>query len=408
MIAAFLLALFLAAIPLHVKTWLYYGLNGINTEVPPQIMAAYADYVEGDVFESDRPDAFKAAGGKAAVAYTDPSFVAYCVPPFMPPAGKCDPVERYALPESAWFHEPDGTRTRRNEGEHFHYQEALNPASPATRRYYALYTRDLLQRAPRLDYFFADDSGGTLDGLFYGFESRGVEISTAEQLIVARRALFSAASRPVFINGNDPATWLPAYGGALVTGRNVEGEVHEGCFNADDYGLLTDVAHRWQRESESLLFNARLRRYAVCMMQGSMTPERRLYALASWWISYDERWSIAAPVNKAPDGYAVFPEFDIVPGSPRRTAERSIEELRRGNVYVREFARCRQRGTFIGPCAAVVNTGDADAAVPQLQGRYARNLELTPHSVVSGGTVLWSSGVPSHVEAGHALVLRGS
>lgn len=402
------LVAFVAAVlaPAHVRTWLYYGLNGINTGVAPQVMASYADFAEGDVFESDRVEAFKQAGGSAAVAYTDPTFVPYCVPPFKPPAGSCwEPVQKYQLPESAWLHSADGSRIQRYADAHFHYQESLNPASPATQRFYHEFTGEQLRRAPKLDYFFADDAGGTLALQYYRFSAPGVELDDAA-LIAGRRALFAAAQRPVFINGHDPSTWLPAYGGALLTAPNVAGEIHEGCFDADDYGLLTDVADRWRKEEDSLLFNTGRARYAVCLIQGTMAPDHRLYAMASWWLTYDERWSVAGPVNKGPDGYAVFPEYDIVPREPRESAGLAVGALRHSGVFVREFGACFQRARPIGPCAAVVNPGAGPVPLPPLATRYDQVLHLDAEGAIRGGRARWESNVPGRIDGEHAVILR--
>src|ERR1700681_648587 len=100
--------------PAHVRTWYYYGLNGVNESVPAAIMARYADYAEDDGYTAEHVKAFKAAGGRFAVAYSDPSYVPYCYPPFTAPAGRCDgPIGAFARDESAWFHGRDGTRGRR-------------------------------------------------------------------------------------------------------------------------------------------------------------------------------------------------------------------------------------------------------------------------------------------------------
>ena len=393
-------------VPAHTRTWLYYGLNGINTTVPAQVIASYADFAESDVYESDRSEAFKQAGGSAAVAYTDPTFVPYCLPPFKPPAGPCwEPVQKYQLPENAWIHSADGARIQRYADPHFHYQEALNPAAPATQRFYHEFTGELLRRAPKLDYFFADDAGGTLALQYYRFSAPGVELNDAA-LVAGRRALFAAAQRPVFINGHDPSTWLPAYGGALLTAPNVAGEVHEGCFDADDYGLLSDAADRWRKEADSLLFNTSRERYALCLIQGTMAPDHRLYAMASWWMTYDERWSIAGPVNKGPDGYAIFPEYDIVPRVPRESAGLAVGSLRRSGLYVREFAACYQRSHPIGPCAAVVNPSATPLALPAFAARYDQALHLDAEGVIRGGRARWEAGVPARIDGERAVILR--
>ncbi|MEA2688661.1 MAG: hypothetical protein QOD51_1268, partial [Candidatus Eremiobacteraeota bacterium] len=153
--------------PAHVTTWYYYGLNDANDSVPAAWMAAHADYAEGDAANSVALlQAYKSAGGKNTVSYTDPAFSAYCRAPFTAPAGTCEgPMGGLVTgDESAWLHASDGSRVHRFMSAHFQYQEAMNPAAVAVRDAYRRSTAASLASAPSLDYFFADDSGGVLNG----------------------------------------------------------------------------------------------------------------------------------------------------------------------------------------------------------------------------------------------------
>ena len=118
------------AVPRHVATWYYYGLNDVNASVPPATMARYADYVEDDGFTAEHAEAFKRAGGRYAVSYTDPAYVPACIPSFAPPAGRCKgPIGNLVQrDESAWFHGAGGARVHRFDDYNKEYQEALNPA----------------------------------------------------------------------------------------------------------------------------------------------------------------------------------------------------------------------------------------------------------------------------------------
>jgi hypothetical protein len=126
------------------------------------------------------------------------------------------------------------------------------------------------------------------------------------------------------------------------------------------------------------------------MMNGPPTPANRLYALASWWLTYDPNYSVVAPIAPAADGTSLFPEYDIVPLGPKTSAAGGrVRTLRRDGVYVREFAQCFQNGMAIGACAAVVNPTSSPRAVPSLSGGYTRALTLNDASSVSGGRALW-------------------
>ncbi|MEA2687708.1 MAG: hypothetical protein QOD51_315, partial [Candidatus Eremiobacteraeota bacterium] len=338
-------------VPAHVLTWYYFGLNGINARVPATVMARYADFAEDDVLnEPAHVIAFKRAGGAFAVSYTDPAYTPYCHPPFAPPAGHCEgPVGRLLDgEESAFFHGRDGTRVRRFMDDHFLYQEAFNPKSAAARRAWRATGDEIVRNAPVVDFFMADDAGGPLhtrdmspkSGHFYNFNDAGTEITSDAEFRDAWIAYITSAPRPLIVNGYDAGTGLPSFGGAILRARGVLGAMREDCFRSGD-GLKTDSGDRWRFESDSLLANTALQRYAVCFMMGTPTPPNRLYALASWWITYDPRWSVAAPIDPIPSQSAILPELDIVPRSPLRTATSQVAALRAGDgTYVREFGAC--------------------------------------------------------------------
>jgi hypothetical protein len=399
--------------PARVRTWLYYGLNDVNAGVPPEVMARYADFVEDDGYAAAHAMRFKAAGGRYAAAYTDPAYVPYCAPPFAPPAGRCKgPIGDVITDESAFFHGRDGTRVRRFVDPHFQYQEAINPLSPAARRAWRDTTAALVRKAPSLDLFFADDSGGPLragdmsptSSEFYGFNEAGTEITSDTVFRDAWIAYLTSAVRPVVINGNDPVTGEPAYDGAFLRAPRVWGAVHEGCFRGGG-GLQTDRNDRWRSYADSLLSNTALHKLAICFMMGTPTPQTRVYALASWWLTYDPEWSVAGPIDAIPDQSALLPEIELVPGGPLRTARR-IRELRDpSGAYVREFRGCFQRGEPIGGCAALVNPSAREVPVPPVAARYSRALVLGNDDLPHGGRAAWAAPPPRSIAPGSAVIL---
>lgn len=400
-------ALILGAVgiaPSHVLTFLYYGQSFgatvVNARLSPRFMAAHADFIETSGFDNSSVNAFKAAGGRFAVAYVDPAYVPYCVPPFVPPAGRCSgQIGNLDPAEAAWFHAPDGARIRRADAYTGQYQEFLNPAASAARQAVAAWMYRYLSASPRLDFFFADDSGSTLrgpdgspeSGMFYGFNSAGTEVSSDGSWIAGENALFDATPRRLILNGGDG--YMPAYGGTFLRNANVAGANHEGCFNSAAFGgRVSDAKGDWRAQADGLLADLPFHVYSLCMMNGPPSAQNRLYAMASWWLTYDTSWSVAAPIAPAADGNAVFAEFGMVPMSPLATAgARGIRSLSRNGIYVREFARCFQNGHAIGACAALVNPDAVTRALPPLSRRYEKVLVLDNASLVSGGSARWRS-----------------
>jgi hypothetical protein len=388
-----------ARVPEHVQTLYYFGFDSINYDVPAGVMARYADFVE-DGDHGEFAARFKAAGGRYALAYDDPVYVPYCVPPFKPPAGPCDQeFSHYIKDESGWFHGPDGARVHRYVPNDKKYYEAVNPASPAARRAWREFTAVVKRRAPAIDFIMSDDSGGTLrfgdngpkSSLFWDFNEAGVEIQRDLDYRDAMIAYLSEAALPLIINGGDPND-TAAYGGAFVRLPFVRGNIHEACYR-DDAGVRA-FDRGWKYRSDAMLANIALRRWSFCYMDGPPRLERRLYALASWWLVYDPQWTVAAPIQHAAKS-SLLPEYSIVPRFPSRTAVTHVEELQAPTgAFAREFGGCYQERRFIGGCATVVNPTTLPVAMPPLAGRYRHALELRGDDVLAGGTYAWVVRTP--------------
>jgi hypothetical protein len=403
-----------ARVPAHVQTWYYYGLVGVNEHVPPQIMARYADFIE-DGDHGEFAARFKAAGGRYTAAYADPAYVPYCDPPFTPPAGACkSEYSHFIADESGWFHGPDGARVHHYVPGDRAYQEAINPASPAARRAWHSFTAMVKQRAPAIDFLFSDDSGGPLragnmsptSAQFYDFNAAGVEIRSDEAFRDAWISYLGESALPLILNGSDPVTELAPYGGAFLRPPFVRGNVHEGCLRENSGLKMLKGEGGWSGQQDALLDVARMHRWAICFMIGTPTPENRLYSLASWWLTYDPLWSVAAPIDAIPSQTSLLPEYSLVPRFPTRSAVAHVGALlTQTGAFAREFAGCYQNRTLIGGCAAIVNPSGRAVAVPHLEQTYHRSLVLTGGDVISGGALTWSPGIPSSLGPGSAAVL---
>lgn len=400
------------AAPVHVKTFAYYGINNMDADVPAAYMAAHVDMVIDDGFSAPHADAFKRAGGGIALAYTDPSYVPHCPPPFTAPAGTCQgPIGNLvANDESAFVHGANGERVRRYNDPYFQYQEVLNVGAVSAQNAYAQTANGILARSPRLDGFEADDSGSTFSGdslgsnLFWGFNAPGVEFASDEQYISAESAMLKAAGKPVLINGGDPSTLGPAYNGRFLDQPNVLGAMFEGCFN-NESGPYTDRNNLFLRETNGYLSALPHHKIALCSPTGDSSPARRLYAYAAFMLVYDPVYSYYGMVVNQSDNESLYPETELVPQQPAKTAT-TIDQLKSGGVYVRQFGSCSIAGSAIGPCAAVVNaSSSASAAVPALSTSYAHAIALDPQSIYHGGKANVVAGAPTSLPPASAAIL---
>jgi hypothetical protein len=401
--------------PDHVRTMAYYGLNGINADIPASYMAAHVDIVEDDGYTAPHADAFKRAGGKMAFAYTDATYAAHCPPPFTPPAGACGGQTANLVPndESAYVHDSTGARVHRFVSDYFQYQEVFNPNSAAAQHAYAQMTASILKASPLIDAFEADDSGsafsrsghGIGSELYLGFNTTGVEVATDAQWIAGHTAMLAAAGKPLMVNGGDPDTLGVAYGGAFIDQPFVMGQQFEGCFNNSGPYLYTDNDSQFQRESNGLLEVYAHHKSAMCFPSGDTVPEHRLYGYAAWLQTYDPVYSIYQMELPQSDGESLYPETQLVPTQPRSTPT-TISQNKIGAVYVREFAACAIAGVGIGPCASVVNSSPtASAAIPSLSISYSQQITLDAQSLYHGGKAHVVAGAPATLAPATAAIL---
>lgn len=392
--------------PDHVQNFAFYGAgDSVNADISAAYMAAHVDIVEDDGNDERFSAAFKAAGGKMAVAYVDPTFVPYCPPPFKPPAGTCrGPVGTLvAGDESAWLHDATGARVHRYDSPHYLYQEVLNPGSASAQRAFAQTVKVMLGKNPALDGVFADDSGGPLSNLYYKYNANGVEFQSDVQWIAAESAMFAAAGVKVLYNGGEPAGG-PAYGGAFLTLPEVIGQVSED-YIAGDAGLRSDRWGFFQNDENGILAIASYHKLALCLPEGPVDSASRTYIYAAFMLVYDPQYTVYGQDLVLADKEAIYPETQLVPQRPLATASGDVALLRKGGVYVREFAACSIASVPVGPCAAVLNSSTASAALPPLAQSYAHRIALDSGSVYHGGAARIVSGTPSSLGPVSAVIL---
>ncbi|MGP6157345.1 MAG: putative glycoside hydrolase [Vulcanimicrobiaceae bacterium] len=381
----------------------------MNTNVPAAFMAASVDIVEGEdnlAFPASR--AFKAAGGKIALAYTDPGLIPYCALPLNEPAGLCNTPMGQALANApgAFLHDASGARINRYVNSHFLYQEMLNPASTAARSAYAQYVNGLVAAQPALDGVFADDSGDSFSNDFYSMSApSSVEITSDAQYETAMNGMLAAAGTKVIYNGGAVNSGAgPAYSnGEFINQPEVIGQMIEGCFA--NGALRTDLYSRFQDDANQNLNVQAYHKLAVCMPTVSVDPASRLYSYAAFMLIYDPSYSVFGMNTVLSDNEAVYPETQLVPQQPLTTATNDVAVLRTGNVYVREFASCAIASSSIGGCAALVNSSSSSATIPKLSQAYAHSIVLDAQSLYGGGQAHVVAGTPSSLAPGSAAIL---
>ena len=382
-----------ALAPPHVKDWAYYGFGGEGTSADPQWMAAHSTYVEASAPFARR---FKAAGGSFAVAYTDPFRV---IPAHHEPLSD--------LPESAWFHDALGHRIS------YHYagwgeQNQLNPSDTHTIAGFRGLT-DSIRRSGPFDFIELDDASFDLDNVFWHFSSRGVEIPNETAYDSGVVQLLKAAKLPAFVSGFSNADHhIDGQSGNLVFLPYAAGAINnEGCLMS----TAAKTERQWSFDQNTLLAITTAKKPAVCWGLSTAaedTRAARAFFYASWLLTYDPEFSIAFENFDSPRRLSVFPEEEIVPRDPVRTARTAVSELKSpAGYYIREFRQCFQAAKAIGACATIVNPSDTAMPIGTALSGSTAALIFDTHNSADGGAVTWTSATrPDRLEPHSAIVLR--
>lgn len=405
--------------PLHIHgNMAWYEGENLNKDIPATWMAQHYDITEQGDAGGTFANAFMAAGGKYAVAYSDPELIPDCFTPFSgPKPGICTGTFAKALngTESAWLHDASGNRlhvTAYGTQANGNWQERDNPNYSGLPAAYRAYEETVIQGA-RTNAFEIDDiQSQYMPAYFlykYGATSRefgGSSPSAAAQAtwVAAQERIIAAAPRPVLLNGIVTAGTT-----ALVSQPNTLGVMLESCASTNNtVGIVGTI---WVNNmNELLLVTNTLHKHAVCVNYGTTAAGSttvRVYGLASWWLTYNPTYSVNLIDIPTSDGHEVYPEHGIVMSSPLTSASTNIATLRTASgVYLREFASCTVNGAAIGACAAEVNPDATSHSLPSTHFKYGHYLVLSTRSWYSGGTVAWAAGTFTTLPAHSARILK--
>jgi hypothetical protein len=397
----------------HVHQELNYGGSSMNLGIPASWLTQHADFALSAW--GVQATAFMSAGGKYAILYTDPNLIPYCstTAPFANCAGPMGNVV-----ESGFLHDSNGVRLHVSGTG----QDRTNPASSAMQAAFQSYTSSQVSGSTANTIMMDDATTSYTASYFdYKFGATAEEIDSqpnpAAYWVSGMEALAQASVKPIIYNGgfNDSSDQT------FLQSANILGKMVEGCFvnaawrNNDTQG---NPQTNWPANADNVLFATSVGKYAVCLnYDTSPTSDPlgdRIYALSSWWLTYDPNYSVAMPEFNAPDsagGYGSqnFAEYDIVPTQPLSTASGdNINTLQSsGGAYVREFAACYQAGKLIGGCAAVVNPHyGKTVSMPTLQQSYSNSLVLTNASEYNGGTATFTGPIPTSLGQMTGVILH--
>jgi hypothetical protein len=427
------------SVPTHVRYATYYGQNGTYAlDVPAKWMAAHVDFVQGNAAQCA---AFHAAGGFKCWAYLRTTLQFRCPPNGA--YGPCDDDIGHNLPESAWYHSGGPGSTRIYACKDALCWDEANPADSALRKAFQDKTSKL--KAQGFDYAFCDDATALnfpkRAGTWWNFSDAPFEITGGQALNEANEAAFNTKWQHELaglLNFGALPCWVASGAGPYFvssTDSNIIGVSEEAGFIDPQHGIMgvgrKGGGRTWDVAQNNLLgaIQHGHGQYVSVLPESfdaSTVVAERVYALASFWISYDPRVSVmfsffASPLDAGGRSVLVYPEYQIVPRHPLQTAK-DADILHSGlcatpsGPCYREFADCYQstdrneepsRPRRIGHCAAVVNVSDHEVGLPALTREYSSSLVVDNRSTWSGGSATWTGPVPQRLPPLSAVVLKG-
>jgi hypothetical protein len=289
--------------------------------------------------------------------------------------------------ESTYTHDCYGNRITFNYGSTV--MNVMNIANPTYQNRFVQYVNN--QRAvAHFDVLFEDDSGPLSEFNQAGFP-HGLPCGyTDSAWLDAGRALNQTSPVPVIfnslglLNGHDVSLSM-----ALLDSPNTIGANYEHCYTDGAQPKANGWA--WKAMENSELQVAARGKLFVCqgrnMNDASSQTDARLYALASFLLSYNPQNSVLWEEFATSSGLHVMPESQLVLTNPRVTTPSTIDGLlTTAGVYAREYSNCYIGGHFVSSCAVVVNpdnTGSHTFPLPQ----YQHTLVLSGSGVLDGGTM---------------------
>lgn len=216
----------------------------------------------------------------------------------------------------------------------------------------------------------------------------------------ALNSVDASVNVPLIINtfggshGTDMATVQSRV--TLLSPPNVVGAMYESCLGGHGgWGQTTPVdwvpntSMSWFQTEYSQIQTVLQHKSFWCYQKmtgdGATLVQKRLYAYASFLLTYDPAYSVYQTAMATPSKFLVFPETGLVPMNPTVTATDVSGYLQSSGAYVRHFNSCYYRGTLVGPCAVAVNP--SPSATAMLTEPFAHSAMLSGDGVLDGGSM---------------------
>ncbi|HET7813126.1 MAG TPA: hypothetical protein VFL13_02005 [Candidatus Baltobacteraceae bacterium] len=250
------------------------------------------------------------------------------------------------------------------------------------------------------DAVFADDSGSVWGiTLPCGYSQSDYD--------AAVNNVHSQINAQVWVNALGAAP-NPATATDLVAPANVAGAMCEICYAGNGgSGDSLQTGNTWinvaNAEINTISQGKTFWDYARLTGDASAETSQRVYAYASFLLTYDPSHAMFQEALSTPSGFPVMPENGLVPLNPLTTASTVSGYQGAGGAYIREFSNCYYRGSFVSACAVVVNPSAASVPVPSTS--YSHSLALSGYGVLDGGSASFNGPAVTTLGPASAAIL---
>lgn len=301
----------------------------------------------------------------------------------------------YTSDESTFAHTCSGYRVYDSWDGKTEY--VMNPASPDMRTLFHNYVEGMLSHG-HLDAVFADVAGPLSAYNKYDPFKPGLPCGYSDSSwLSAEIGLKDASPVPVIFNGLSELNGkAPSLSLELLNAEKTLGGTMENCYTSNT--LPKESSWLWavveNTELETAAKNKQFHCYENNTNAASYETDVRMYAYASFLLTYNPKTSVYRSEFKTPSGFHVLPETEFVPLYPMVATPSNVSGLeQRGGTYARQFKYCYLHGSYVGPCAVVVNP-DPHYSHPFPYTTYHHTLYISGNDVLEGGIVSSRGAAP--------------
>jgi hypothetical protein len=218
-------------------------------------------------------------------------------------------------------------------------------------------------------------------------------LSASGQNMILNTLSTSVANVPTFVQ--------------YAAGSNIEGAMYEECFSnglwtsEEEAQLQTIALLKSEGKAPGAGFWCYLDNTAA---DAATVTAQRLYAYASFLLTYDPDYSVFQESYTTPSTFKVMPETGFVPLKPA-TSPTHISDLQSASgAYVQIYNACYYRGSLVGACEVAVNPTTSTVSVPNSRN-FQHSAYLSGEGVLDGGTMGFTNPAQLSLAPGTAEIL---